>query len=156
MQFKVFTVPAVSGEEQNTALNNFLASHKIIEVQNIFSEKGFWTFCVRYTLGEKKQMPQQGKKDYKNELSEEEFARFSALRLARKQIAADEGLPAFAVFTDAELAEISKLKELTPAVLLNLEGIGKGRVENFGKKIIAIVSLAEAYQPAEKPNETLQ
>ncbi len=144
MQIKIFTVPIVSGNDQNTELNNFLATHRIIDVQQVYSDEGCWTFCVRYVLGDKptttRTLPQGKKVDYKQELSEEEFARFTALRSARKQLAADDAIPAFAVFTDAELAAMSKITELTAAAMLKIDGIGKGRVEHYAEKLLALYS----------------
>ena len=41
------------------------------------------------------------------------FEVFSKLRVFRKQIAERDAVPAYAVYTDAELAEIAKLERIT-------------------------------------------
>ncbi len=153
MQIKIFTIPIVSGDEQNAELNNFLSTHRIIDVQQVYTDEGYWTFCVRYLLGEKsggvasRTLPVGKKVDYKQVLNEAEFARFTALRAARKQLATDDKIPAFAVFTDAELGEMSKIASLTLKQMQQIEGIGKGRVEHYGEKLI------ELYAVENKPIE---
>ena len=73
------------------------------------------------------------KVDYKNVLEAPVFEVFSKLRVLRKQIAENDAVPAFAVFTDAELASIAKLESITPKTLLTINGIGDKRVEKYGK-----------------------
>jgi superfamily II DNA helicase RecQ len=70
--------------------------------------------------------------DYKESLSPEAFSRFSALRKTRKQIAADALVPAYAVFTDAELAQIASLAEVTLASMRTVKGVGQKKVEKYG------------------------
>ena len=96
-------------------MNKFLAANRVLEIEQRFyqNEKGaFWCFCVRYlysnTGGFQQQLPKQ-KVDYKELLNENEFAVFSKLRECRKIIAANDAVPAYAVFTDEELAGIARL-----------------------------------------------
>jgi superfamily II DNA helicase RecQ len=44
-------------------------------------------------------------------LDDATFKRFSALREIRKRVGQEDGVPAYAVFTDAELAEIDRIAE---------------------------------------------
>lgn len=119
MQIKLFTIAASDSGEQLQTFNAFLANHKVLEVEQKFfqNEKGaYWCFCVRYLEGLQPQKQAQTgfkqKVDYKEILNEQEFAVFSLLRQGRKQIAAEDAVPAYAVFTDEELAAIVKLPEL--------------------------------------------
>ena len=100
----------------------------------------YWAFCVTYLLGTppKVQAPQPERKekvDYRNVLEAPTFARFAVLRSIRKRLAEADAVPAFAVFTDAELAELAKLEELTPKQMLSLSGIGEKRVEKYGESL---------------------
>lgn len=72
------------------------------------------------------------KVDYKNVLDTKTFAQFSKLREARKKIAQEDAVPAYAVFTNEELAEIAKLEEINDKTLLAISGIGEKRVEKYG------------------------
>ena len=57
------------------------------------------------------------KVDYKLVLSEADFSLFSRLREIRKQIAIADAVPAYAVFTDEELAGIPFLVQVCFAVI---------------------------------------
>jgi superfamily II DNA helicase RecQ len=138
MQIKLFTIPIIDNGEQNNELNRFLRTNKVLEIDNqlIHSEKGaYWCFCVKYleAVGVlERNLKFSEKIDYKEALSPEVFKQFSTLREIRKQIAQNEGLPAFAVFTDAELSELAKMEKLTLASMQSVKGIGEKKIEKFG------------------------
>lgn len=149
MEIKIITVPAIGGEELNEEMNRFLRGHKIVCVDKQFYqafENAYWTFCIRYlpnaanssngtAFSEKKE-----KIDYKNVLDEKTFAVFSKLRMIRKALAEKDEVPAYAVFTDAELAEISKLENLSENSLLSIPGIGQRKVEKYGKLMLNMLN----------------
>ena len=141
MQIKIFTVPILGGDDANEEMNHFLASHRIVEVQQELVAGQYWTFCVRYLLGvEKNGKPQSfsknGKVDYRDLLSDAEFARFSTMRALRKQMAAEEAIPAYSVFTDAQLAAMSQIEELSLSKMQTVDGIGQARAEKYGPRMI--------------------
>ncbi|MBK6932547.1 MAG: HRDC domain-containing protein [Saprospirales bacterium] len=74
--------------------------------------------------------------DYKKVLDEATFEKFSKLRDIRKKVAADEGVSAFIVFTDEELAGLAKLDEITEKAMLGIKGIGEKKVERYAKHFI--------------------
>ena len=76
--------------------------------------------------------------DYRKVLDGETFKRFSGLREIRKKVAANEGIPAFAVFTDEELTGLAKLGTVTEKNMLSVKGIGEKKVERFAKHFITI------------------
>ncbi len=135
MQFKIFSIPIVGGERANEEMNRFLRSKKVLhtEAQLVQGEEGiFWCFCIKYI---ENSLPNSGKKkkvDYRNVLSSESFTRFARMRDVRKRLAKEEGIPAYAVFTDAELAELAKIEELTIAEMRKMKGIGVKKIEKFG------------------------
>ncbi len=146
MQIKIFTIPLFENDEMVQEINNFLATHRVVDMEQTCAGERYWTFCIRYVPsgGEgnnnqwKGQAATQKKVDYKTVLSEEEFTRFSALRAIRKKLAEEDGIPAFAVFTDAELASFSKLEELSETALTKVDGVGKQRAKNYGEKLLNI------------------
>ena len=128
-------------------MNHFLRANKVIEVKKELAQldgNSCWTFCITYQQdihaadGFTARQGNGGKVDYKEVLEPEAFERFSALRKIRKQVAESDAIPAFAVFTDAELAEMSKLPELTLQTMQSIPGIGKKKVEKYGNAFIAI------------------
>ena len=140
MQIKLFTIPIGDSGTALDEMNRFLKINKILEVQNqlISNENGaYWCFCVRYIeKAFNATSNNTAKVDYKQVLDESTFIKFSKLREIRKKVAADEGIPAFAVFTDEELAGLAKLNNITPKNMLSVKGIGDKKVERFAKYFI--------------------
>ena len=143
MQIKIFTIPVLGDEQLSEEMNHFLRSHKIAGIEKsivVNDGNSYWSFCITYlqtavkenvlTIGERR-----NKTDYKNILSEEDFAKFSKLRICRKQLAERDAIPAYAVFTDAELAEIAKLPTCTLGEIRKISGIGEKKVEKYGAEI---------------------
>ncbi|HAN78192.1 MAG TPA: helicase [Bacteroidales bacterium] len=144
MQIKTFIIPIFDNGTFQDEVNSFLRTHKVIEIEKqlIKNEKScYWSIFITYLEGTKpgnEQFP--AKKDYRLLLNEEEFARFSKLRVVRKQIAATDGLQVFMVFTEEELFEIAKLKEVNKSNLLTIKGIGDKKIEKFADRIIAALN----------------
>jgi len=142
MQVKLFTIPVSDSGVFTDELNRFLRSNKILEVEShlISNEKGAaWCFCVKFIDGTWPQKPEDRTRvDYKNELDEVTFEIFSRLRIARKKLAADEAIPAYAVCTDQELAEMAKLKELTVNNLTRVKGFGEKKLEKYGNRLLQL------------------
>ena len=80
---------------------------------------------------------------YKHILDDATFEKFSKLREIRKKVAADEGIPAFAVFTDEELAGLARLDKITQKGMVSVKGIGDKKVERFAKHFINSSELSE-------------
>lgn len=143
MQIKIFCVPIASGDVAEEELNRFLRSSKIIDIRKelaVLNGNSCWTFCITY-IESSHPLGLEGikggsKVDYKEVLDEESFGRFSAFRKIRKQLADQDAIPAFAVFTDAELAEMAKYPVLTLTEMQKVPGIGKKKVEKYGMAFV--------------------
>jgi ATP-dependent DNA helicase RecQ len=66
-----------------------------------------------------------GQLDYDEEL-------FRALRILRKRIADAAGVPPFVVFGDATLAEMAASQPTSEAALLQINGVGRHKLERYG------------------------
>ncbi|MDX2248818.1 MAG: HRDC domain-containing protein [Bacteroidia bacterium] len=140
MQIKIFTIPVTGGEAVNEDLNKFLRSHKILQTEShiVNSEQGaYWCFCIRYMDSSADVFGKKDKVDYRAILDEPTFARFSKLREIRKEIATEETIPAFAVFSDEELSEMAKIEKLTVAAMKKIKGIGVKKIEKYASKFIS-------------------
>ena len=141
MQVKIFTVPIISGEQINDELNRFLRSQKIVEIdKQIVTQAGnsYWSFCVTYLPVAAIQSPEierREKVDYKKVLDEQAFKVFTILRTLRKRIADREAIPAYAVFTDAELAEIAKIESPDAKKIRVIPGVGEKKIEKYGAEL---------------------
>jgi len=141
MQIRIFTIPLYGGEKQNEEMNVFLRTHKVVDVIHSFAHEQGWSFCVKYVDSSSPGVAdnvhgRKNKPDYKELLSEEQFAVFSGLRKARKEIAAADAIPAYAVFTDAELAEFCKMPSLDESSMKKVSGVGAQKVTNYGRRLL--------------------
>lgn len=134
MQYKFFTFPITSLDIAENDLNVFLRSNQIVEIEKhlISGTQPMWCFCVGYLLSNQKHISSSPKVNYEHILDNDEFAQFERLREIRKQVAQDLKIPAYAVFTNKELAELSRHKNINKELLLSLDGFGQGRMEKVG------------------------
>lgn len=136
MQMRVFTVP-VSDPGATAEMNAFLASRRVLEVRSEFVNQGansFWSLLVSCLDGEGRPAGESRKPrvDYKDVLEPETFATFALLREWRKETAAADGIPAYAVFTDEELAGIARLGDIRKETLRDVPGIGEKKAARYG------------------------
>jgi superfamily II DNA helicase RecQ len=142
MQIKIINVPLTDDGTMQAELNRALISNRVLEVEQRFfqnEKSGCWSFCIRYMqniIQTEQYGSSKGKVDYKQVLNEQEFQVFSSLREIRKQLAAQDAVPAYAVFTDEELANIARLPELEAGKLITIKGIGDKKVEKYGKQLV--------------------
>ena len=153
MSFHFFIVPITYPEAAQAELNAFLARERVLNVQRQFVAEGvnsFWAFCVELGAGPGP-LPQGLKAhpartagrekaaaaiDYKQVLSEADFTVFAGLRELRKQLAQQEGVPVYAVFTNEQLAEVAQRRCSTKAALGEIDGIGAARIEKYGQALL--------------------
>ena len=64
---------------------------------------------------------------------------FSALRSWRAQVAREEKVPAYVIFTDATLQAISEELPVDEAELLSISGIGPNKLERYGEQILEVI-----------------
>ena len=147
MQIKIFNIPIGAEDTQVDELNHFLRANKIIDVKRelaMLDGRGCWSFCITYMLSskplEQHKQASSTKTDYKEILEPEIFEKFTQMRKIRKMIAESEAVPAYAVFTDAELSEMAKLPELSISTMEKIPGIGKKKIEKYGSVFLQEVN----------------
>jgi len=132
-------------------LNAFLRSHRILQVDRRFVDHGensFWAFCVDYqehksggqATGGPPQAGARGKVDYRAVLSPEDFSVFARLRDVRKQIAAEEAVPVYTIFTNEQLARMVQARATSKAALAKIEGVGEARIERYAARMLEVLS----------------
>lgn len=153
MPYAHFQIPCQGGDGED-ALNGFLKRHRVLKMEKHFVAAGvdsFWAYQVQYEqtapagggsssgtasapAGSKK-----GMVDYKEKLSEADFALFLQLKDWRKTRAEADGVEAYNVFTNAQLAEIAMQRCATLAALKQVPGVGDGRVEKYGAAVLDLL-----------------
>ncbi|PPQ28651.1 hypothetical protein CCR94_17160 [Rhodoblastus sphagnicola] len=145
---KFFACPSLDDDaEASAALNQLLASHRIISVEKNFVQDGqtsFWAICVTYIDHAGASRPpapatKRGKVDYREILPETEFATFAKLRSLRKFLADREGVPAYALFTNEQLAAMVQRRVASMTALREIDGVGEARAEKYGEDFLAIL-----------------
>jgi superfamily II DNA helicase RecQ len=141
MQIKIYAIPIPGGDATNEEMNKFLRSKQVLQVdQHVVSNEhgNYWCFSIRYLDAEP---PRGGRRvDYREVLDEATFKRFARMREIRKQLAAEDEVLPFIVFTDEELAAIANLPlPLTEASIQGIKGIGDKKMEKYGQKLLKIL-----------------
>ena len=150
MQVRIFNVRIFESEDELEELNRFLRGHHILEVTQELMQNGtysYWCYSIRYNEKQAKSRYSKEKVDYKNVLDEDKFRIFSKLREIRKEIAKNDAVPAFAVFTDDELSKVALLDEINIKNMNTVEGIGEKKIEKYGEKLL------ELYEKAAKEKD---
>jgi ATP-dependent DNA helicase RecQ len=101
---------------------------------------------ARHTVGEK--TSRSAGDDLALEPAEKQL--FDALRARRAEIARDESLPAYIVFSDRTLAEIAKRRPHSLAAFIEVSGVGPAKLERYGEKFLAVVRQAKDSGVAER------
>lgn len=142
MQIKLFTIPINNVEDYNEEINVFLRTHKVVEMEKHLIQTGTtysWCFYISYiNTTENIGIDNKNTKrvDYMKILDKETFAKFSKLREIRKKIAIENAVSAYIVFTDAELAQIAKMQDLSLKKLKTIKGVGDKKAEKYGNQLI--------------------
>ena len=152
VQIRFFTIPVSDGGGVAEAeLNQFLRGRRVLDVRREFAADGsasLWCVCVTYLEGPEPggaaASGQRSRVDWRTVLDEKTFAVFAKLRVCRKAVAQEEGVPAYAVFNDDQLVGMAKLEVLSIEAMKGVPGIGDGKVERYGKRFMDALSEAPA------------
>jgi superfamily II DNA helicase RecQ len=143
MRYRFFKIPVMDPDEAEAALNRFCAEHRVASVERHFVADGhasFWAVCVCHTEpSEKLAAPRKSKIDYREVLDDKDFTVYAKLRSLRKTLSEREGLPAYALFTNEQMADMVRRRVTSLAALGELEGVGKARVERFGEAFLEVM-----------------
>jgi ATP-dependent DNA helicase RecQ len=66
-------------------------------------------------------------------------ALFERLRALRKQLADEQNVPAYIVFSDRVLREMASRRPSTPAEMLDVPGVGPTKLERYGEQFLSVL-----------------
>ncbi len=64
---------------------------------------------------------------------------YDRLRILRREIAEENNIPAFMVFSDKTLREIARAAPTSESALLDIKGVGPAKADAFGSRVLAAV-----------------
>ena len=147
MPFEFIQIPANGQGNAKEELNQLLRGGRIASVRKEFvpnGEDSFWAFCVEYLDRSSGGTGPRGgsvpRIDYKELLSEADFARFAQLRDLRKTLAERDAVPAYSIFTNEQLAAMVTGQAASLTALGTIPGIGAARLEKYGDAFLAALT----------------
>ncbi|MCG8448943.1 MAG: DNA helicase RecQ [Pirellulales bacterium] len=72
---------------------------------------------------------------------------FESLRELRRQLAAEQNVPAYIVFGDASLRDMARRRPTTPEDFLEVDGVGRKKLEDYGEQFLTYIA---KYEPSQK------
>jgi len=146
MRLKVVTLPYADslGGFPQQAVDQACASGGLLEVRDhFFMHRGLPHLALVLLLDEGAASARTAGKapedDPGRELPESLQALYRTLRNWRNDRAKADGVPAYVVLRNAQLAEICRKLPRSLATLRQIEGFGEGTCEKYGKEILAII-----------------
>ena len=112
----------------------------------------FWALCLSYTpsvasapsdspvAGSARRKPSI---DYREVLDADDFIVYAKIRSLRKEFADREGVPAYVVFNNEQMAAMVQQRVSTLEALAAIENVGPARIEKYGARFLA--ELADAW-----------
>lgn len=149
------------GQFDDTPLREFIKDKEILSIRDHFfikNEMPYLALVVKYNMlhpaivntRDDSQGKQQKRDDsWRELLKESDMPLFNSLRDWRNELGKKEGLPPYIMFTNKQIALIAKERPQNGTKLGEIEGIGKAKVEKYGKEILAIISTK--VEPQTKP-----
>lgn len=167
MQIAIFNIPLTQGQSETEKLNKLLRGNRVVAIDKQFVTNSdgthCWSFCVTYLPNavESQSTSDMGNKqsqvDYKEVLTPEQFVKFDKLRQCRKELGNRLGMPVYAIFTNSELASMTTdIEEITEQNLLKIKGIGKGKVERFGREFLQLYEIVRNEKSRQPDGENIE
>lgn len=155
MKLKVFTLrpDEETGRLDDGELESFFGDpdhpREVLEISEHFfvhEHQPRWAILTMY-----RDEPRAGgssgnreKRDWRAELTRDEKPLFDELRTWRGRKSKGDGLPGYIIATNRQLADIARNKPCRLDDLLQISGLGPGKVSRWGEEILALV---RAYVP---------
>src|SRR6266446_154012 len=64
---------------------------------------------------------------------------FEALRMVRRQLAEERGVPPYVIFSDASLRDMARHRPTTPGAFLAVKGVGEWKCNEFGERFMTTI-----------------
>lgn len=159
MRVKYFSIPVHDDGTVADDVNRFLSQHRIIKFKQRFVDQGsesFWAVSVQWQDGGRTSA--KGSKapavDYREVLSAEEFQVYAKLRVALKEIAEENGIAVYRVFSNAQLAAMIEQRVTTVGSFAAIAGVGEAKVKEYGERMLSVLTAEIPVMAAAKRDDT--
>ena len=145
MKLKIFTFQFCESAKgfDDKPLQEFIADKEVIEFSEHFfihENTPYLTVLIAYRLlaaGEKRKLDRR--QDPRSELDDREKKAYDALRAWRSVRARQDGIPAYMIATNKQLAQMIKLGATDRAALSRVQGVGEAKIANYGEEILQVI-----------------
>jgi ATP-dependent DNA helicase RecQ len=153
MMVRVLTLrfdPVLCGFD-DTPLRDFLKDKNVLSVREHFfitHEVPYLVLLVTYTLPRPAVAPpsptrrQHEDTSWRALVTAEELPLFNALRDWRSERSKREGVPPYVICTNRQFAAMVKARPQNLAALAEIEGVGKAKLDKYGRDLLAILAPA--------------
>lgn len=146
MLLRTFTLKFNSVTERfdEDELQEFIKDKEILAVREHFfikHETPYLVVFITYLPGNRDIA--SGKKQHdswRDRLADDQVALFNTLRNWRAERAKQEGVPPYIICNNRQLAQIAATRPSTLDGLANIHGIGKAKIEKYGKELLALLT----------------
>lgn len=158
MKLRFFAIPATAPDAVQEEVNQFCATHRVVSLEKHLipdGDRSYWALCISYLETAPSQpsarLSRKDKIDYREVLNEHDFALFARLRSLRKTLAERDGIPAYALFTNEQLAAMIQQRVTSKAAMSAIDGVGTARIDKYGDAFLQLL-LSKSPLPVETPS----
>ena len=120
---------------QNGWLRKTDAEYPVIRVGRV--DPAWWTSEDRPVMA--KLPMEREEREKKRRPGKQIGGLFEALRQLRRQIADEQRVPAFIIFSDATLTDMARIRPETYSQFLSVKGVGKTKADQYANRFIACI-----------------
>jgi hypothetical protein len=165
---KVFTLKFSESTDgfQDEPVRAFMLDKEITSVREHFFIRNnvpYLVIVISYTPGSAqeptvvyKSKHSNAKKDYRAMLTDASTPFFNMLREWRRERAMKDGVPPYVIFTNSQIAEIASICPENLNQLSTIEGVGKAKLEKYGKDVLGVLQSTEKNMKSENLKAALK
>jgi len=155
MLLKVFTLEfSISlGKFDDQEVTSFLVRKNLGTIKSYLIEKNgepYLVLVITYTISDKDiklqskeseySLSKQKDESWKELITKENESVFNGLRDWRYETSKKKGVPSYIIFTNKQLAEIVSKNPTSLNQLSQIDGIGPGKIEQYGTQVLELIS----------------
>lgn len=139
-------------------LMEFVKDKEIISIRDYFFVRDgvpylviITTYRLRPVFEERIESGKGRKENWRNLIGDGDLPLFNTLRNWRSERCKKDGVPPYVICTNEQLAMMVKNRPQSLNKLLEIEGVGKAKVEKYGREILSILRIQNMEGEGEKP-----